>query len=443
MSFIPAELIKKKREGEVHSCEEIEFLIQHFTEGKIPDYQMSSWLMATFFQGATPSETATLTKAMKNSGSVFDFSSLNSHCVDKHSTGGVGDKTSLILGPIVAAAGVPVPMIAGRGLGHTGGTLDKLESIPGFRVMLEKKEAEANVKNIDLVIMGQTIDICPADQKLYALRDVTGTIESPSLICASIMSKKLAEDLHGLILDVKFGSGAFLKSFHQAKELAQILIETGESNGVQTMALLTTMDQPLGRYIGNALEVKECIDIMKGETYFENDIDFYEDTRKLSLELAGHMICMGHQASSLEEGVLKATEILHSGKAYNKFVEFCQHQGPVQLNQLPLTNLVYEVLSPNDGFVNKINVEQLGWIALQLGTGRKVITDKIDPSAGIEWCCKIGQEVHKGQVIAKVYCKNSIKAKQAVADIPSTLKLGKHCPPLSLIAEKLTREDNK
>lgn len=441
MSFIPAEIIKKKREGQAHSPEEIEFLIQQFTNGTLPDYQMSSWLMAVCLQGATALETATLTRVMKNSGIVFNFSSHNLHCVDKHSTGGVGDKTSLILGPIVATMGIPVPMIAGRGLGHTGGTLDKLESIPGFRVMLEKREIEKNVENIKIAIVGQTTNICPADQKLYSLRDVTATVESPPLICGSIMSKKLAEDLSGLVLDVKFGSGALIKEMDRARDLAKLLVETGESNGVHTMALLTNMDQPLGRFIGNAVEVKECIDIMKGQTCVENGIDFYEDTRRLSLELAGHMIWLGHKATSPQEGIAKATEVLASGQAYGKFVELCQHQGPtIPLSQLPLTQKIYEVDSTGEGFVNKINVEQVGLIALEMGAGRKVIHDTIDPTAGIEWCCKVGQKIDKGQVIAKVHCENITKAKKAVKDIPHTLTLGDYCPPLQIISEKLMRE---
>ena len=440
MSFIPAELIKKKREGWTHSPEEIEFLIQQFTEGTIPDYQMSSWLMAVFFQGASSLETATLTNAMRNSGSVLNFSSLHLRCIDKHSTGGVGDKTSLILGPVVASAGIPVPMIAGRGLAHTGGTLDKLESIPGFRVMMEKEDIENNVKKMNLAIVGQTHDICPADRKIYALRDVTATIESPPLICGSIMSKKLAEDLHGLVLDVKFGSGAFIKTISQARILAKLLANTGESNGVHTIALLTSMEQPLGRYVGNSLEVKECVDIMQGKTFVENGIDFYGDTRKLSLELAGHMIWVGGKASSLKEGIALATDILESGKAYDKFVELCQYQGPSQLGQLPLTDKVYDVLSSGSGYVNQIHVERLGLIALEMGAGRRFIHDKIDPVAGIEWCCKIGQKIEKGQVIARVHCEDATKAKQAVADIPKTVTLGDEVPPLQLIAEKIYGE---
>ncbi len=439
MLFIPSELIKKKREGEVHSPEEIEFLIQQFTDGNIPDYQMSSWLMAVFFQGAADSETATLTEAMKNSGVCFNFSSLEAPCVDKHSTGGIGDKTSLILGPIAAAAGVPVPMIAGRSLGYTGGTLDKLESIPGFRVMLDKKETEDNVRNMGLAMIGQTKDICPADRKIYALRGVTATIESYPLICASIMSKKLAEDLKGLVLDVKFGSGAFMKSYEEGQELADLLIKTGEAHQVHTIVLLTSMNQPLGRYIGNSLEVKEAVEIMKGDTCFENGIDFYEDTRILSLELAGYMIWMGGQASSPEEGVVKATEVLESGRAYEKFLELCQYQGPARLDELSLAKNYFPVLSPSDGVVNQIHVEQLGWTILKMGGAREFCHDTIDHKVGLEWCCRVGQKVHRGQPLAKIHCDDPQKAQEAVEDVSKTVILGGPCPPIKLVQKKMGR----
>ena len=438
MPFIPAELIKKKREGLAHSPEEISFLIQQFLKGGVTDYQMSAWLMAVFFQGASPMEISTLTKTMRDSGSILNFQSLHGQPVDKHSTGGLGDKTSLILAPIVAASGVPVPMISGRGLGHTGGTLDKLDSIPGFRTQLTKKEIESQVESINVAMVGQTSDICPADQKLYALRDVTATVDSPPLICASIMSKKLAENIRALVLDVKFGTGAFIKDFNEARSLARLLIQTGESNNVKTVAFLTNMNQPLGRYVGNALEVKECMDILKGQTHLESGIDFYEDIRTLSLQLAGQMICLGEKASSLEEGIGKATDILSSGEAYNKFMEICEHQGPGHIDQLPFTDRVYEVPSQDHGYINGINVEKLGWIAVEMGVGRKSIHDKIDPSAGIEWCCKIGQKMTKGQPIARVHCESREKAQSAILNIPGTIKTGPPCPSIQLITEILT-----
>lgn len=443
MSLIPAQFIKKKREGFAHSPEEIQSFIQQFLDGTVANYQMSAWLMAIFFQGASPMETSTLTKVMKNSGSVLNFGLAkdNHSYVDKHSTGGIGDKTSLILAPIVAASGISVPMIAGRGLGHTGGTLDKLDSIPGFQTRLSKKEIEIQVQKINLAIVGQTSDICPVDQKLYALRDVTATVDSPPLICASIMSKKLAEHLDALVLDVKFGNGAFMKDLKEAKALANLLIHSGDSNNIRTIALLTNMNQPLGRYLGNALEVKECIDILKGQTCVENGIDFYKDTQDLSLRLAGHMIHMGNKASSLEEGVAKATDILSSGKAYDKFLELCEHQGPGQIDKLYLTDKIYEIKSSEHGFVNQIDTEKLGWIAVEIGAGRKYADDKINPSAGIEWCCKIGQEIKKGQTIAKVYCEDPEKAKEIHSCISQVITFGDPCPPIQLIAETLTGDD--
>ena len=441
MSFITAELIKKKREGYSHTSEEINFLIQQFVDGNTFDYQIAAWLMAVFFQGASPLEISALTQVMRDSGITLDFSSLNRLCVDKHSTGGIGDKTSLILAPIVAASGVPVPMISGRGLGYTGGTLDKLSSIPDFRIMLNKKEIEERVKEINIAIVGQTSDICPADKKLYALRDVTGTVDSRPLMCSSIMSKKLAEGIGALVLDIKFGSGAFMKSLLQAEVLAKLLIYTGESHNVRTVAFLTDMNQPLGRYIGNALEVKECIEIMKGKKLIEGDIDFYENTRRLSLELAGQMIYMGGKASSPLEGMDKAKDILNSGAAYDKFTEMCYSQGASQVEPFPLIDKIHEVTSPEDGFINQINGERLGWIAVELGIGRKFIQDKIDLSTGIEWCCQVGQKVTKGQVIAKVYCTDLKKSQKAAYHILQAVHIGEPCQPLQLIAKKLGKDE--
>ena len=437
MSFIPAEFIKKKRGGGSHSPEELSFFIHQFLEGTFTDYQMSAWLMAVFFQGASSEEISTLTQVMKDSGATLNFPASSKRYVDKHSTGGIGDKTSLIITPIVAASGVCVPMIAGRGLGHTGGTLDKLESLPGFRTQLTKKDIEAQVSKIHGAIVGPTEDICPADRKLYRLRDVTATVESLPLICASIMSKKLAENLNALVLDVKFGSGAFMKTFEEAKKLAQLLIHTGQSHGVQTVALLTDMNQPLGRYLGNALEVKECLDILKGQSCMDQGIDFYKDTKELSLYLSGHMIHMGGQASSFKEGLKKASDILFSGKAYEKFKELCEHQGPTQIDQLSFTEKIYDVTSSEEGYVNHIDAEGLGWVAVDIGAGRKSIEDPIDPSAGIEWCCKIGQKIEKGQVLAKVYCKDSQKAQRALQSIPKTITLGPLCSVPPLIVETL------
>src|ERR1700683_5582726 len=293
-TFRAIEVIRKKRDGVELTRGEIEGLVNAYTKGAIPDYQVSAWLMAVVLRGMTRPETAALTDAMLHSGDVLDFSSISAKKVDKHSTGGVGDKTSLVLAPLAAAAGVAVPMISGRGLGHTGGTLDKLEAIPGFQVNLPVAQFRHVLETCGCAMIGQTAEIAPADRKLYALRDVTGTVESPYLICASIMSKKLAEGIDALVLDVKTGSGAFMKSEKDAAFLAELMVETGERMGKQVVALITDMDQPLGRMIGNALEVVEAVEILRGEGP--------KDLRELCFELAGWMLLLGGVADSVPAG---------------------------------------------------------------------------------------------------------------------------------------------
>lgn len=403
--FFPAELIKKKRSGFAHSKEEIVFLINSFSEGSLPDYQMSAWLMAVFFKGMTDEETAYLTEAMIRSGRTLDFKNLSSPPVDKHSTGGVGDKTSLILAPIVAAAGVPVPMIAGRGLGHTGGTIDKLEAIPGFSCDLTLEQFAERVQKHGISLIGQTKEICPADKKIYALRDVTATIESLPLICASIMSKKLAEGIHGLVLDVKFGSGAFMKTVDQADELAAKLMGIGRAQGKEVVAYLTSMEQPLGRFIGNSLEVGECISIMKNDPYLNHAADEFEDCRELSIELAGAMIWLGKKASSIEDGAKKAREILKSGKAYEKFEELCSLQGG-NLKKLPVAKATRIVKASKSGFVSGFKTDEVGLASIALGAGRLKTTDVIDPTAGIFVHAKLGDEVSEGAPLYTLFANS-------------------------------------
>lgn len=407
MRFFPAELIKKKRNGLAHTPEEIRFLIDSYSKGELPDYQMSAWLMSVYFKGMTASETAVLTEAMLHSGRTLDFSHLPGVAVDKHSTGGVGDKTSMILAPLAAAAGVPVPMIAGRGLGHTGGTLDKLEAIPGFRIGLSLDEFARQVESLGVAIIGQTAEICPADKKIYALRDVTATVESLPLICASIMSKKLAEGIGGLVLDVKYGSGAFMKTLDQADTLAEKLMEIGSAHGKRVAALLTYMEQPLGRFIGNALEIGECIAILKNEPYLGRDPKDFEDTRELSLELAGHMIWLGGRAASAEEGLKIARETLDSGRAWEKLEQICRTQGG-DLARLPLAKTRVEVLATEDGFVSATDTEKIGLAAIAIGAGRLKTSDLIDSTAGIEAHRKLGDEVRKGDRLYTLF-----------ADLPS------------------------
>src|SRR6516165_9632090 len=305
------DVIRKKRDGGELTLAEIESLVNGYTRGEIPDYQVSAWLMATLLKGMTRAETAALTDTMLRSGEVLDFSDLAARKVDKHSTGGVGDKTSLVLAPLAAAGGLVVPMISGRGLGHTGGTLDKLEAIPGFKVGIPVAQFRKILETIGCCMIGQTAEIAPADRKLYALRDVTGTVESPYLICASIMSKKMAEGIGGLVLDVKTGSGAFMKEEPDATFLAELMVETGEQLGTKVVALITDMDQPLGRLVGNSLEVIEVLDILRGAGP--------DDLRELCLELAAWMFYVGGGAKSPEQGRTKAQELIRSGQALLKF----------------------------------------------------------------------------------------------------------------------------
>lgn len=402
--LLPAELIKKKRSGLEHTREEIQFLVDGFVKGTLPDYQMSAWLMAVYFKGMTATETATLTEVMLHSGRVLDFSKARSRAVDKHSTGGVGDKTSMILAPIAAAAGVTVPMIAGRGLGHTGGTLDKLEAIPGFSVALSLDQFVEQVSSLGVSIIGQTAEICPADKKIYALRDVTATVESLPLICASIMSKKIAEGISALVLDVKFGSGAFMKTLEDADLLATKLMEIGKAHGKKVAALLTNMEQPLGRFIGNSLEIGECVAILKnGEFMGRKDFD---DCRGLSLELAGHMIWLAGLAKDSCEGYDKALATLQDGSAYAMFEKICEIQGG-SLAKLPLPQARFDVLATQDGFVSAINTEQVGYAALALGAGRLKSTDELDLTSGVEIHRKLGDPVRKGDALYTLYVRDS------------------------------------
>ncbi|MEO0334827.1 MAG: thymidine phosphorylase, partial [Pseudomonadota bacterium] len=391
-----AELIRKKRFNKSLTESEIDWFVKNYATGEIPDYQMSAMAMAICFNGMSPSETSWLSKSMMNSCVVLDFSQFAPAVVDKHSTGGVGDKTSLILAPLVAAAGVKIPMIAGRGLGHTGGTLDKLESIPGFNVNLSLEDLKKNVSTHGFSIIGQTDEICPADKKLYALRDVTGTVDSLPLICGSIMSKKLAEGLSALVLDVKWGSGAFMKSKEDAVALAEALRSIGRHQGVTTHALISSMNQTLGAYIGNALEIKECIDIMSGKTCFRGERDLYADTRELTLQLAAEMLLAGQACHSHEEGLKKASEILDSGKALELFHKMVDFQGGDISRFDHEAKHSFEVCSTESGFVNGFEVEALGLASLQLGAGRKVSADSIDPVAGIEVHKKIGDKIDEG-----------------------------------------------
>jgi pyrimidine-nucleoside phosphorylase len=396
----PLDLIRRKRDGGELSSDEISFLVRAYTDDEIPDYQMAAWLMAVLIRGMTGPELSALTGAMLHSGEVLDLSDIPGAKVDKHSTGGVGDKTSLIIAPIVAAAGITVPMISGRGLGHTGGTLDKLQSIPGFNIHLSLDEFRRVLKICGCSLIGQTAEIAPADKKLYALRDVTATVESPNLICASIMSKKLAEGIDGLVLDVKTGSGAFMKTEKDSVHLAELMVETGERMGKKMVALITDMDQPLGLKVGNALEIEECIEVMNGGGP--------ADLRELSIELAAWMFCLAGRTSGLDAGRKLADELIRDRSALKKFREIVQQQDgdPSAIDdpsRLPQARHQIPLPSPAGGFVEAIQCEQVGIASLVLGGGREKKEDVIDPAVGLVLHKKVGDPVRKDEPLCTIH----------------------------------------
>ena len=415
--MLVTDLIRKKRDGAELERNEIEFLVNGYTRDEIPDYQMSAWLMAVLLRGMTRAELAALTESMLNSGQVLNFSELPAAKVDKHSTGGVGDKTSLIIAPIVAAGGLYVPMISGRGLGHTGGTLDKLESIPGFNVNLSVTDFRRVLAQCGAGLIGQTKEIAPADKKLYALRDVTGTVESPYLICASIMSKKLAEGIDALVLDVKTGSGAFMKSEKDAVFLAELMVETGQRLGKRITALITDMDQPLGRAVGNALEVAECIEVLNGHgphgSHGSNDL------RELSLILSAWMFLLGKRVRTIDEGKELAEQMISSGKARDKFREMIRLQGGNagvmdDPGLLPQAQHKADVKSPASGFVTSIMSEQIGIAGVLLGGGRARKEDSVDPAVGIMVHKKVGDRVSAGEPLCTIYYNSAERLANAV-----------------------------
>jgi pyrimidine-nucleoside phosphorylase/thymidine phosphorylase len=423
--FRVIDLIRKKRDGGPLSSLEIEYLVGGCTNGSIPDYQMAAWLMAVVLRGMTREETAALTHAMLYSGEVLDLSSLPAKKVDKHSTGGVGDKTSLVLAPLVAAGGLYVPMISGRGLGHTGGTLDKLEAIPGFRVGLTVSEFHHVLKACGCCMIGQTEKIAPADRKLYALRDVTGTVESPYLICASIMSKKLAEGTDALVLDVKTGSGAFMKKEEDAVFLAELMVETGELMGKQMAALITDMNQPLGRMVGNALEVQECIEILHGGGP--------PDLRELCLELGAWMFYLGGVTKTIAQAKQLCEQLIASGQAFDRFRQMVELQGGDvstidDPTRLPRTAHHVEVPSPRTGYVAAIACEQIGTACVILGGGRERKEDAIDPAVGIVVHRKIGDKVSLGEPLCTIHCHSDAQAARARAMLEESYRIADEPP---------------
>ncbi|MFN8943754.1 MAG: thymidine phosphorylase [Pseudobdellovibrionaceae bacterium] len=418
--FLPSAVIKKKRQGEELTEKEIQFFINGYTEGSIPDYQMSALLMAIYFQGMTKQETLHLTDTMIHSGKIFQFPFIQGFKVDKHSTGGVGDKTSLILGPLVACHGFYVPMMSGRGLGHTGGTIDKLESIPGFRIDLGFSEFQKNLVDLGVCFIGQTGEVCPADKKIYGLRDVTATVESLPLICASIMSKKIAEGSDAIVLDVKYGTGAFMKTAEAAEKLAQGLIEVAQAHHKKCTAFITNMNQPLGRFSGNALEVKECISIMKGEMHIgPSGYDLYEDTRELSLQLSAEMLFLSGKYKDFQSCYDLSKETLQSGKALKKFEDMCHRQGG-DLTGLASTKLKLDVLAESSGYVETIDTERVGYAGVFLKAGRQKTSDLILPAPGIEFHYKVGDVISQDQPMYTLHGNDPKDLQQAMDYLKSS-----------------------
>jgi len=419
------DLIRKKRDSGEHTREEIAYLVSGYTKGDIPDYQMAAWLMAVWLRGLSNAEIGALTEVMLHSGEVVDHSEVAAKKVDKHSTGGVGDKTSLILAPIVAAGGLAVPMISGRGLGHTGGTLDKLEAIPGFNTALTLMDFRRVLRECGMSLIGQTAEIAPADKQIYALRDATSTVENVGLICASIMSKKLAEGIDALVLDVKTGSGAFMEKEEDATRLAEIMVDTARRVGKKCVALLTDMDQPLGRVAGHANEVVESIDVLKGGGP--------KDLRELSLELSAWMFYLGERSKSVDEGRGLAEEMVASGKALERLRECIRLQGGdarvvEQPSLLPMAKKRAEVLSPRSGYIVKAACRDLGIALAMLGGGREKKEDRIDHGVGLEFHKRIADRVQGGEKLVTIQYNSEAKLAEAQDLIAASFTIGNEAP---------------
>jgi pyrimidine-nucleoside phosphorylase len=419
------DLIQRKRDGKELAPEEIEFLIEGYTSGDIPDYQVSSFLMAVFFSGMSDREVSRLTECMLRSGDTVDLSDIPGVKVDKHSTGGVGDKTSFIVAPLAAAAGVVVPMMSGRALGHTGGTLDKLESIPGFRTNLTADEFHKQLSELGLCFIGQTERLAPADRKLYALRDVTATVESIPLISSSIMSKKLAEGVDALVLDVKVGSGAFMKKQVEARRLAQTMVGIGRRMDKKVQALITDMNQPLGYAVGNALEIMEASQTLQNAGP--------ADLTKLSIELAARMIFLGKKTASLDDARRLAEKHLVDGSGYRKFKQVVAAQGGNaqaldKFELLPNATGMREITSPRGGYVSAINAEDIGVASNMIGAGRDKKEDTIDPAVGIILEVKTGEKVDAGSVLCRLYYTKEDRVEEAAEMVEDAFSLSPQKP---------------
>jgi pyrimidine-nucleoside phosphorylase len=420
------DVIQKKRDGHELTRDEIAAFIEGYTRGTIPDYQASALAMAVFFKGMTAAETVALTESMMRTGEVLDLSALPGPKVDKHSTGGVGDKTSMVLAPLAAACGVYVPMISGRGLGHTGGTLDKLESIPGFRVGLSLDEFRAVLRASHLGLIGQTPEIAPADRKLYALRDVTSTVESRPLIAASIMSKKMAEGIDALVLDVKTGDGAFMVKEEDSRALAEAMLAIGRGMGKKVVALITDMEQPLGRTVGNALEIAECIETLQGKGP--------EDLEALSVELAAWMLSLAGAAPTLDAARGRVRDALASGDGLRKFQEVIALQGGDprvcdDLSRLPRAKETVELRAESAGQVTAIGCRAVGTAAMLLGAGRETVESRIDPGVGLVPRKKVGDAVAAGDSLASVHVSDRRHLDEALAMLGRAIRVGPQAPP--------------
>jgi len=420
-NMIPSEIIKQKRNGGEISHTQIKDFIYDYLSGEIPEYQMSALLMAIFFKGMTDSEISALVDVMLNSGERMDFAHHNNYVADKHSTGGVGDKVSIILGPLLAAAGIAIPMLSGRSLGHTGGTLDKLETIPGFKVEIDLDGFRKQVDSIGIAMIGQTKEICPADRRMYALRDVTGTVESIPLICGSIMSKKIAEGIQGLVLDVKTGNGAFMKNIDDARKLGNTLKMIGKSFNINTDVVYTSMDQPLGNTTGLWCEVQESIEGLKGNGP--------NDTMQVTFELGAKLVVQAGLSKTHSEAIALQEQLITNGKAYKKFIEMVEYQGGnsrdidnySDLHQPRYTN---ELKAEKSGYVQSMDTYKIGLATIELGCGRKKTTDIVDPTAGIQFDNKIGDKVNKGDILLKFFNSDSKKLFATEALLKESFQIG-------------------
>lgn len=433
------EIIAKKRNGKALSPDEIRFLIEEYLHGRVKDYQISALLMAIYFRGMNEEEMSVLTEAYIQSGDIIDLSDIPGKKIDKHSTGGVGDKVSIVLAPLAASLGVPVPMISGRGLGHTGGTLDKLESIPGFKVFGSLEMFKTQLAEIGLAMLGQTNAIVPADKKIYALRDVTATVESVPLITASIMSKKIAEGIDGLVLDVKFGNGAFMPEVNKAEELAQNLIKVGTAFNKKVVAYLTSMEQPLGNNIGNWLEIAECIEALHGQGP--------DDLMDVVLTLTAEMLVLGEKAASRQEARQMCRTAITDGSAFRKFADMVEYQGgEVEMvkepDRYPEAGFSRSVPAPRDGFVSSFDTREIGMVNVLLGAGRASAEDPVDPQAGIVLFKKIGDTVEKGEPLLELHSNKQNILGEAERRIGKAIQISQSEPQMpELILKRIDGDD--